>query len=535
MKIWSISNEKIEIIIDTYIDYVTNPFSWYRQTNNWKNEELNNLSLHNNTITPPEYRVLIYNNNTNTSRKDNLPYPKKDSIRPHFISLLHQLYLRFVSSRHLPAVLNTSILQQQYRYYNYMLDALKFQNVIQMNSESRKNFATTSFTIPNPHDFKMIECKHKVVINDLTKCSKIFTKLHQEKIENAKKQHTSLFINQYNKMIKKYKLINEIGAQSFIDTNKFETEHSKLYYKHIISKLKSGESKEIEGSDNNGRIYHIGTLTPKLIKQFTNISTSIDCKNSHPMLFNYFILDYYFNQYNISINNAYNIRHNNNKLYNLIVEYTYNNIDNIKTRFHYFMKHLRNELYNNNICADNIEKTRKIKRDVFLYIYNSSKGVIWDEIQKANPQFTRDEIKVVMFSSLFYSQRKNIQKTNIHALAFKKQYPQIAKILRYYKRTFHSQCKEQGFTTLDKRYDTPKDSIQLPHKLMQLESCIFKEILRRLFKLKEFQGFAIHDAIVVLNNSLDTEKTKNTMSQVFQEIGLHPTFSIDVYNSTHNA
>lgn len=139
-----------------------------------------------------------------------------------------------------------------------------------------------------------------------------------------------------------------------------------------------------------------------------------------------------------------------------------------------------------------------------------------------------------MFSSLFYSKSKNIYKKQVHANAFKNKYPTITKILRHYKKTFKDQCIEREITKYHKGEYIAK--IQIAHKMMQIESYLFTSILKQLFKIKDFYGVAIHDAIAVLDNSIPENVVIDIIQKKYNEIGLCPTVSvksnIDEYEET---
>ncbi|HJF72463.1 MAG TPA: hypothetical protein K8V05_17070 [Butyricimonas virosa] len=531
MKIWTINSKKIDEIVDTYIDYMSNSKNYYRQTNDWKNEELDCL-LRDKPLPQPESRALQYQEESVVV--ENLPRPHFDTIRPHFVSLLHVLFLRYISTGDSNAdfTLNTSILQNMYRNYNYMLHVLKFHLVVQSNSESIGDFAITKYTITTPDMFRMTECKHRLVLKDLDKLSKIFKERHQQNIRVAKEKTSGKYIDNYNKMIKSFKLVDEEGVKRFMDEHKFDSIRSELYYRYTLNRLEQREVKEIEKVDDNGRCYHVGTQLPKNLKKFTNISYSIDCKNSHPLLFSYMIFDYYYDMENISINKQYKLDNENNRIYRIILQHihdNYNNIHNKRERtYHYFMQELHNTLKNNNIDEWYFERVRQIPCDVLAYLYNVSRGMLWDGIHHKNSTVSRDEIKRIMFQEVFYSYGARFSESKRFATMFKKEFPGVAKILRYYKRIYHKQCMQEGKQT--KQGLKNKDSVLLPLKLMQLESTIFREILTRLWKLKGARCFAIHDAIAVLNSTISSEKVSKMMKNVYWEIGLIPTLSIDFYN-----
>ena len=192
------------------------------------------------------------------------------------------------------------------------------------------------------------------------------------------------------------------------------------------------------------------------------------------------------------------------------------------------MQELCNILKNNNIENDVLKQTKKIPCNVLVYLHGVSRGSLWDDIHRKNQSESRDEIKRVMFQEVFYSYGARFPAKRKYATMFKEEFPDVAKVLRHYKKIYHQQCIEQGKQT--KRGHKDKDSVLLPLKLMQLESTIFKEILTRLWKLKGGRCFAIHDAIAVLNNTISSEKVSEMMKNVYWEMGLIPTLSVDFYN-----
>lgn len=530
MKIWTINNHKIDEIVDTYINYVTNPKNYYRQTSDWKNEELD-CRLRGKPLPEPVDRALQYQEESVVV--ENLPQPRVDTIRPHFVSLLHMLFLRYVSTGDTNSdfTLNTSILQDVFRYYNYMLHTLKFHCVIQGNSESIGNFAITKYMITAPDMFHMVECKHRVVLEDLDKLSKIFKEYHEQNIRVAKEKTSDKYIDNYNKMIKSLKLVDEEGVKRFMDEHKFDSLRSELYYRHILNRLEQREVKEIEKVDENGRCYHIGTMLPKYFKKFTNITCSIDCRNSHPLLFSYLVLDYYYDMDNITINKQYKLDNENNRIYRIILQHIHDNYINIHNKrertYHYFMQELCNTLKNNNIDESYFERARQIPCDVLAYLHNVSRGMMWDDIHRKNQTENRDEIKKAMFQEVFYSYGTRFAENKRFATMFKKEFPGVARVLRYYKRMYHQQCVEEGKQV--KKVDKDKDLVLLPLKLMQLESTIFQDILTRLWKLKGCKCFGIHDAIAILDDTISSEKVCEVMKNVYWEMGLIPELSIDYF------
>jgi hypothetical protein len=156
----------------------------------------------------------------------------------------------------------------------------------------------------------------------------------------------------------------------------------------------------------------------------------------------------------------------------------------------------------------------------------TSTGKLWDEIQSMNPTFTRSEIKTEMFSTLFYLKRTRIYSQQVLAKAFQREFPTVTKIIQYYKKTYQVQCQEEGLNVF--KGGQLKDKIQLAHKMMQLESNIFTESLKTLFKNKNFYGIGIHDAIAVLDcSAITSESVIKVLKDKYEGIGLTPTFSVE--------
>ena len=529
MKIWTLDDILIDKIVVQYTDYITNPYSFYRQTPRWQIASIENNNL------KPEKRALKYDKSIKArmdSENDqlpvkvyNLPKPQRIKIRAHFISLIHQLFLRNISSEIGEIKLSSEILQPIYRHYNYMLDVLTHNLIIQRTREGGEGFAKDVFYMDERMEkkFKYIECKNKTVNEDIEKIKLEFKEIHIIQIEKAKENTSKKFIDDYNKSLKTYHLNNYDEVQKVIENYSFKSNHAKWYYKNIIDKIKNNKIKEIERADNNGRIYHIVTQTPRLLRNYSNIKYIIDTKNSHPLLFNYYILEYYFNKNEINIYNK-NFKINNSSFYYYISDFIINNVY-IKDNNHYFSKDLCSYLITRQIENDIIATVKKIPTDVWAYLSSTSHGKLWDEINEANPDFTRTEIKVEMFSSLFYSYAKNISKEQIYAKAFQKKYPTVTKILRHYKQVYHAQCVESGQELV--KNGRNKDKVQLAHKLMQLESFIFTEVLTRLYKKRTFRGVGIHDAIAIFDETTSPNDVIRLMEKVYSEIGLYPTFSIE--------
>lgn len=537
MKIWTLDDKLIDEIVKEYIDYVYNPLSEHRQTSTWfLSNEFGNVKI------PLENRALRYDKSTQASMDsddgnlpviiDKLPRPQIDRTRVHFVSLIHQTYLRYLGSENGNIRFNSAILQKVYSHYNYMLDVLTFKSIIQRSTTSGVGLARIVYCIPDSKLklFKYKECNNRKVTKDIDKIKLEFKKEHSAQIEKAKNRTSPAFIDNYNKSLKRYCFRDIKQIHGYMDNYNFESDNSKRYYQNTIDKIENNKIKDIDKIDDNGRLYHIVTQTPRLLRKYTNITTTVDARNSHPLLFNFFILEYYFNKGNINIhNNQFIVK--NNRFYFLISDFIFNYNDNIINNFHYFIEMLCNYLKINGIKNENIAIIETISVDVWEYMASTSHGKLWTEINEAYPDLGRDEIKVQMFSSLFYSNSKKIYKDQIYAIAFREKYPKVAEIVNDYKSIFKNQCETEGLIkeieVQTKYQNNFKPKIQLAHKLMQLESFIFTGILTKLYKNRSFRGVCIHDAIAIFDDTTDNDSVIKIMKKHYADIGLCPTFSIE--------
>ena len=70
----------------------------------------------------------------------------------------------------------------------------------------------------------------------------------------------------------------------------------------------------------------------------------------------------------------------------------------------------------------------------------------------------------------------------------------------------------------------------LPNLMMDLESEIFREVLKYLFR-KRIPAVHIHDAIVIPDTraKVDINQVEAVMREAYKKMGMHPTFSVDIY------
>ncbi len=341
-----------------------------------------------------------------------------------------------------------------------------------------------------------------------------------EKIEAHKKakfqrliDRDKFIVEKYDNCLSELKITRIDECKDFILTGKIYEDNKprqKEYYKNIFTKyiIQENGPFKITEIDNDNRIYHILTNTPKDLKEYLNIKFSIDIKNSHPLLLNKLLLIYCID--NELFNNIINkeIKHIN---INTIL------ISNSKLYTHYVSDNIHNNLIYNNI-NELLNEVKNIPPDVRQYIYKTSKGQMWEELLsacefKGLKADDRGELKAQMFAEVFYSKtRTTIYKE--YGKVFKSIYPNVYKIINELK---------------PKEEDT-----KLSHLIMKMESELFHQILERIYKETEYDAINIHDAVVILdtpnNENCKTDEIETIMRDVYNNYNLFPTFSIDRYN-----
>lgn len=317
------------------------------------------------------------------------------------------------------------------------------------------------------------------------------------------RQFGESFLKSYLTSLNKIKIEDEQGLKEYIRTKTADNPNSNPYYRYVSIELKN-KNKSIYRVDDSHRIYHILTNLDRNIKQYLNIDLSIDCKNSHPLLFNYFI----FNKLNISFSQSFTISS------------FIHSIDN--SSFHNDGKNLRNLLISNNI---EIEQVAKMKDDELEYIYKTSKGLLWDEICEAHPELDRKEVKVAMFQAVFYSHSPIADRWNDYAKEFKSHYPSVYKLIGDWKRRKTSEMVKNYMA--EHQLPIDKCSASLSVAMMALEADIFTTILKRLYS-KRWNALHIHDCIIIPKTTNKNQPTRDDvveiMRDVYRSFGLVPTF-----------
>ena len=336
--------------------------------------------------------------------------------------------------------------------------------------------------------------------------------------EQFKKEYGDSFANTYVKNLNLFKIKDITGFNRYIKNEIASNPNKESYYNFIKESFNS--VLKIYRIDGNNRIYHILTSLERELKEFLNIRYSIDCKNSHPVLFNYFIFD----SKGISIELSY-----------LISSILYS-IDKslISSNNHYDIEKLCNILINSNIEKSIIAK---FAPDELLYIYKTTKGLFWDDIltEHQGDGYNRSEIKQKMFAEVFYSKTPKIAWKKF-AKEFKSQYPNVYSLIQRWKEPLKYDDLKSCLLARKKAVQLENMTLMtnqetaLPNVMMDIESEIFRDVLKALFR-KRINAVHIHDAIVIPQTRamVEEEQVEVVMRNVYKKFGLHPTFSTDIY------
>ncbi len=320
-----------------------------------------------------------------------------------------------------------------------------------------------------------------------------------------REKHGESFLKNYLKSLRLIKIEDEIGLRGYI--NNVLSKDNRVYYEYILKELRQ-KDKSIYRVDDSGRIYHILTNLDRNVKQYLNIDIALDCKNSHPLLFNYFI----FNKLGISNTSSYQIS-------KFLCDYQSSSVYNNRN----VERKLRNLLNNSNI--EN-KAVAKMSDDEIEYVYLSSTGQLWDEIVAKHPEMDRNEVKVEMFRAVFYAHSPVPDRWNLYAMEFKARFPNVFKLIGDWKRKKTSAAVIEYMQT--HRLPSDRGSASLSIAMMALEADIFTSILKRLYA-KRWNALHIHDCIIIPKDSNKNHPTRAQveaiMADVYKDFGLAPTFA----------
>ncbi|MFS3036904.1 hypothetical protein AAH043_02670 [Bacteroides nordii] len=425
----------------------------------------------------------------------NKPLPKKQILYKKYAFFIHRLIQRCKSNREGNFTrFNSQILQTVLGHvYIDMLKTLETLGIIKVSSSYIPSIQARLIEL-NPNLPTVSEMKYSSYIEEYSdKMQQELKKYEQIQIQKIKSEMGDKLYDNFTKSLKILKLSHREEAEDYRNRHHFISLKSKEYFTYIINEYDKGNF-NILSIDSNLRIYSILTQSPRIFKNFLNIKFSIDIHNSHPLLFNKLIIE----RYNINDN---------------ILHILYNNLSNIDNSYCSVSKQVCNLLINNGIRK---EKIANIPNDIWEYIYNTSKGIFWDDFTRLDEfkRLLRSDIKVTLFREVFYSKTLTTKGKDF-AKSFKKKYPSVYKLVKESKR---------------------EDRTFLANQMMRIESDIFRSTLIKLYA-KRFKVLTIHDAIVVLDTKVNDQCTPELVQSIiekeYQRVGLFPNVSVDYY-STEN-
>ena len=421
--------------------------------------------------------------------------PRKLILHEKYTFLIHKLIKRCRNNKEGDFTrFSTKVLQATLgAVYKDMLNTLVAMNIIRIANEYIPTIQARLIEF-NSNLSVTSEMRYNVAVDKYNKkMEQELKKYEKEQLEEIRSEMGNELYDNFIKSLNLLHLTHETEAKDYLNRHKFMSAKSKEYFSYILEEYKKKDFK-ILSVDRNLRIYSILTQSPRIFKNFTNIKFTCDIHNSHPLLFNKIIID----------------KHN---IDNNILHILYNNINNIDNSLYSVGKQLRKLLINNNIQECKIEN---IPNDIWEYIYNTSKGVFWDDFTDLNEfkRLLRSDIKVTLFREVFYSKTLTTKGKDF-AKVFKKKYPSVYKLIKESKKN---------------------DRTFLANQMMRIESDIFRSILTKLYA-KKFRVLTIHDAVIVLdvkaNTKCNPKLVQSIIGKEYQRIGLFPNSSVDYY-STEN-
>ena len=366
---------------------------------------------------------------------------------------------------------------------------------------------STIYSLPEEVEFEKVVTSNARVLKYFIKESEQIQSYRETVLyPKIEERYSKDFLKSYKISLSKIRLIDIEGYEEFAEERiksvtgnniRKRKRKTRLYYDYIKEGLLEKE-KHIHKIDTAGRIYHILTNAKREIKQYLNIAISADCKNSHPVLFNYFI----FWSHNISRADAYTI----SSAMHLI-----DDASNIRESLSKFV-------------AGNLLDL--LKDDELKYIYETSTGQFWDNIVKKYPQHSRIEVKEKMFAQVFYSNNEEVEWYYKFGNEFKKQYPNVLKLIKAWKKKENKEWVDAYMNKQKMYFYKPEAALSIA--MMNLEARIFGEILKRMYS-KRWRAFHIHDCIIVPQTKSKNQPTRDEvisiMKDEYQVCGLRPTFA----------
>lgn len=343
----------------------------------------------------------------------------------------------------------------------------------------------------------------------------------------------------------------------FLKAHTYITKDSRAYYYSMVEKFndhaKNGVAFRMGGPDKNNRLYSVASGMPRELRPFLNIKFSCDIHNSHPLLFGLVVMQKYGIGRELrgfvskAVDEISVVDVNGVLCYCLdpmdryVEEEWFENLDAedaefvfrsvvefdgeedyevcFGTYYHYeTLVSLRDRIARS--VGDKYKETiYALPFDVLEYWVLTMKGMFWDVVipkslcQEKN--MLRGDVKVTMFQEVFYSKKLGT-KWKKFAQVFERRFPNVFRVSQMVKFRIDSE-----------------EVVNLANVMMKLESCLFWEILQRLYDMG-FKVINIHDAIEVLavpaNERCTEELVIGLIKEVYKENGIVPDVSLEKYS-----
>ena len=351
------------------------------------------------------------------------------------------------------------------------------------------------------------------------------TRLMRQQDPGATEEQAASFLKRYTAGLNKIKIADETGLNKAIPKLKAKAEKElndkgehkdpesiRIYYDALSRTLR--EDKDIYVIDTQGRMYHFLTGLKRELKDYLTIDFSLDCKNSHPLLFNYII---FFSKH-CGPRDAYEISSRMKDIAPLV-----NSMDALG-EYHYVGKSVRNLLISSGIKEAPLAV---FTDDELKYIYETTNGEFWDNICREHPEYDRSDIKQKMFAEVFYSNTTRLVYKE-YGKMFKDRYPNVYReIVRW--KTPGKYYDIQRYLD-DNGVYAKKPTASLSVALMSLESRIFRSVLASLYR-KRYHAVHIHDCIVIPQTGNTHQPTREEVERLlmkeYAKYGLVPTLKAE--------
>jgi len=334
----------------------------------------------------------------------------------------------------------------------------------------------------------------------------------------ATEMQATSFLKRYIAGLNKIKIADEPGLNrkiadlmSHIDPE--HKEQTRIYYDYINRTLR--EEKDIYEIDAQGRMYHFLTSLKRELKYYLSISFSLDCKNSHPLLFNHIL----FISHNVDGTTSHKLSCLLHQLY-----FSLCSTDNFIGIYHYDGKYIRKYLIDNGVRETLLAD---FADDELEYIYETSTGLFWDGICLEHPEYDRTDIKQKMFAEVFYSNTTRLVYKE-YGKMFKERYPSVYREIVRWKTPEKYPYIQRYLDENDVRPAKPTASLSVA--LMSLESRIFTAVLASLYR-KRYYAVHIHDCIVIPETGNKHQPTREEVERLlmkeYAKYGLVPTLKAE--------